>query len=83
MAIESKEFKVLGTLLCVTNLALNALVNSSYNLIDPSFSLLNHLMVVRLRLDRKTLCMKDLFIEWMAILWLKWLTCSTGPILPL
>ena len=47
------------TLLQVTNLVPNALVNSSYDLIDPSFNPSNHLMAMGLRLDGKTLHMRD------------------------
>ena len=54
VATESKESKGLGTLLHVTNLAPNIFVNSSYDLIDPSSSPLNHLMAVGPRLDGKT-----------------------------
>ena len=44
---------------------------------------LNHLIATGPKLDGNTLHIKGLFLECMAILWLKWLTCSTGSILPL
>ena len=68
IAIESRQSKGLGTLLHVTSQALKALVNSSYDLMDPSFNLSNHLMAMGSRLERKTLHMKASFLERMAIL---------------
>ena len=44
---------------------------------------MNHLIARGPRLDRKTLHIKVSFYEWMAILWLNWLTCSTRSIWPL
>ena len=73
----------LGALLQVTNLAPNVLVNSSYNLIDPSSNPSNHLMVVGPKLEGNTLHIKASFLEFIVILWFKWLTCSMGLVLPL
>ena len=52
----------------------------------PGFSLVlqaykNHLMAIGPRLEGKTLHMRASFLELMTILWLKWLTCSTGSVL--
>ncbi|XP_023924896.1 U-box domain-containing protein 14 [Quercus suber] len=38
----------------------------------------NHLIATGLRLDWNILHIKALFFKWTTILWLKWLTCSTG-----
>ena len=68
IAIESKESKGLGILLHVTNLTPNTLVNSSYDLIDPSSNPSNYLMAMSSRVDGKTLYIRALFLEWMVIL---------------
>lgn len=83
MAMVCKKSMGFGTLLHVINLAPNALVNSSNDLMDPSSNPSNHLMAVGPRLRGKTLDMRALFLEWMAILWVKWLKCSTGFVLSL
>ena len=54
--------------------------------IFPGFSLVlqaykNHLKAIGPRLEEKTLHMRASFLELMTILWLKWLTCSTGSVL--
>ena len=57
------RFEFMGTLLQVTNLVPNALVNSSYNLMDPPFNPSNHLIAVGSRLDGKTLHMRVSVLE--------------------
>ena len=47
------------------------------------FKSLNHLIATGPRLDGKTLHIKVSFWEWMVILWLNWLTCSTRSVQPL
>ena len=80
---RQRESKGRGTLLQVTNWAPNALVSSLKELIEPSLRPSNHLIVIGFRLDGNTLHIKVSFLEWTAILWLKWLTCSTRSVLPL
>ena len=57
------RFEFMGTLLQVTNLVPNALVNSSHDLMDPSFNPSNHLIAVGPRLDGKTLHMRASVLE--------------------
>ena len=83
IVIDSKESKGWGTLLYVTDWALKALVSSRKELIEPSSNPSNHLIATGPKLDVNTLHIRALFLEWTAIFWLKWLTCSTGSILPL
>ena len=47
------------------------------------FRLLNHLIAIDPKLDGKILQIRASFWEWMVILWLNWLTCSTGFARPL
>ena len=44
---------------------------------------LNHLIATGPKLDGNTLHIRALLLECIAILWLKWLTYSTGSVLPL
>ena len=44
---------------------------------------LNHLIAISPKLDGNTLHIKVSSLEWMAILWLNWLMCSTGSVRPL
>ena len=81
MAIDNKESKGRGTLLQITNWALKALVSSWKKLIDPSSNPSNYLITTGPKLDKNTLHIKASFFEWTTILWLKWLTCSTGSVL--
>ena len=48
-----------------------------------AFKLLNHLIATGPKLDEKILHISASFLEWMAILWLNWLTCSMESVLPL
>ena len=48
-----------------------------------AFRPLNYLIVAGPKLDGKTLHTSASFLEWTVILWLNWLTCSTGSVLPL
>ena len=43
----------------------------------------NHLIATGPKLEEKTLHIKVSSLEWTVILWLNWLTCSTGSIQPL
>ena len=83
MVIDNKESKGWGTLLHVIKRDPNAWVSSLKESIEPTLRLLNHLIATGPRLDVNTLHIKALFLEWTSILWLKWLTCSTGFIRPL
>lgn len=83
ISMDGKESKELRILLQVINLASNALVSFSLDPIKPSSNPSNHLTIMGPRLERNTLHMRALFLEWMSILWLKWLTCFTRSILPL
>ena len=83
MVIDNRESEGRGTLLQVTNQAPNALVISLKELIEPSLRPSNYLIAIGPRLDGNTLHIKISFLEWTAILWLKWLTCSIESILPL
>ena len=80
---DSKEAKGWGTLLQVTNREPNAWVSSLKELMESALRLSNHLIATGPRLDGKTLHIKASSFEWTAILWLKWLTCSTVFVLPL
>ena len=48
-----------------------------------AFKPLNHLIATGPKLDGKTLHISASISEWTIILWLNWLTCSTGSVLPL
>ena len=60
-----------------------AWVSYLYKSTESTFRPLNHLIVAGLELDVKTLHISASFLEWTAIFWLNWLTCSTGSVLPL
>ena len=49
----------------------------------PSFRPSNHLIATGPKLDGNTLHIRALLLEYTTILWLKWLTCSMGSVLPL
>jgi len=83
MAIDNKESTSLGTLLQVMNLAPNAFISSSKDPIDPSYKASNQRMVTGPKLKGNTLHIRASLLAWMVIFWLKWLTCSTGSVLPL
>ena len=83
IVIDNRKSKSRGTLLQVTNQELKALVSSLKELIEPSFKPSNRLIATRPKLDGNTLHIKVSFFDWTAILWLKWLTCCTGSVLPL
>ena len=50
---------------------------------ESAFRLLNHLITAGSKLDGKTLHISASFLKWIAIVWLNWLTCSMGSVLPL
>ena len=80
---DNKEAKGRGTLLHVMKWDQNAWVSSLKESMEPALRPLNHLIATGPKLDGNTLHIKGLFLECTAILWLKWLTCSTGSVLPL
>ena len=81
--MDNKESKGQGILLQVIKQALNARVSFLKEFIEPSLRSLNHLIAIGLKLDGNTLHIKASFLECTVILWLKWLTCSIGFVLPL
>ena len=83
MVIDSKESKGRGTLLHVIKQDPNTRVSSLKELIKPAPRPSNHLIATCPRLDGNTLHIKASFLEWIAILWMKWLTCCTGSVRPL
>ena len=66
MAIDSKEFTGLGTLLQVMNLAPKAFVNSSKDPIDLSSKASNQRMAMGPKLEGNTLHIRDLLLAWTA-----------------
>ena len=83
MVIDSKESKGRGILLHVIKRDPNVRVSSLKESIELAPWPSNHLTATGPRLDRNTLHIKALFLEWTVILWLKWLTCFTGSLRPL
>ena len=83
MVIDNREFKGWGTLLHVIKQDSNAQVSSLKELIEPAPRPSNHLITTGPKMDGNTLHIKALFLEYTAILWLKWLTCSTRSVRPL
>ena len=61
----------------MTKRELKAWVSYLYESTESAFRPLNHLIAAGPKLDGKTLHISDSFLEWTAILWLNWLTCST------
>ena len=80
MDMDSKESKGRGILLRVIKRDLNARVISLKESIEPALRPSNHLIATGPKLDGNTLHIKALFLECIAILWLKWLTCSIGSV---
>ena len=60
-----------------------AWVSYLYESMESPFRPLNYLIAAGPKLDGKTLHISASFLEWTAILWLNWLTCSTAFVLPL
>ena len=50
---------------------------------ESAFRPLNYLIAASPKLEGKTLHISASFLEWTAILWLNWFTCSMGSVLPL
>ena len=71
-----------GALLFVTKREPKAWVSCLYKSMEFLFKPLNHLIATSPKLDGKTLHISTSFLEWTAILWLNWLICSTGSVLP-
>jgi len=70
-----------GALLFVTKQEPKACVSFLYESMEFVFKPLNHLIATGTKLDGKTLLISTSFLEWIAILWLNWLRCSTGSVL--
>ena len=83
MVIDSRESKGRGTLLHAIKRDPNARVSSLKESMELAPKPSNHLMATGSKLEGNTLHIKASFLECIAILWLKWLTCSTGSIQPL
>ena len=80
---DNKESKGQGTLLLVMKQEPKAWVSYLKELTEFGLKPLNHLIAIGPKLDGNTLHIKASSLEWMAILWLNWLTCSTGLVRPL
>ena len=83
MVIDNKESKGRGTLLHVIKRDPNARVSSLKEFIESTPKLSNHLIATGPKREENTLHIKASFLEWIVILWLKWLICSTGSVRPL
>ena len=80
---DNKEPKGRGTQLHIIKREPNAQVSSLKKYMEFAFRPSNYLIATSPRLNRNILHIKALSLEWIAILWLKSLTCSTGSIQPL
>ena len=80
---NNKALKGQEALLFVTKQEPKAWVSFLYESMEFFFKPLKHLIATGPKLDGKTLHISASFLEWTAILWLNWLTCSTGSVLPL
>ena len=80
---NSSKSKGLGTLLHVTKREPKACVNYFKEFMELALNLLNHLIATGPRLKRNIFHNKASSFEWIAILWLNWLTCSTESDRPL
>ena len=83
MVIDNRESKGWGTLLHVIKRDPNTQVSSLKESVEPAPRPSNHLITTGPKVDGNTLHIKDSFLECTTILWLKWLTCSTGSVRPL
>ena len=80
---DSGESKGRETSLQVIKREPNAWVSSLKESMEPTLKPSNHLIATGPRLEGNTLHIKASSLEWIAILWLKWLTCSTRFVQPL
>ena len=80
---DSSESKGRGTLLHVIKQELKARVSSLKEYMELALKPSNHLIATGPKLEGNTLHIKASSLEWTAILWLNWLTCSTGSVQPL
>ena len=80
---DNKALKGQGALQFVTKREPKAWVSCLYESMEFIFRPLNHLIATGLKLDGKTLHISASFLEWTTILWLNWLICSIGSVLPL
>ena len=83
MERDNKEAKDWGTLLHVIKWDPNAWVSSLKESMKLALRPSNYLIATSPKLDRNIFHIKGLFLECTVILWLKWLTCSIGSVLPL
>jgi len=83
MDMDNRKSKGRETLLHVIKQDPNARVSSLKESVEPALRPSNHLIATASRLDGDTLHIKASFLECTAILWLKWLTCSTRSVRPL
>ena len=75
--MDNRESKGRGTLLHVIKRDSNARLSSLKDSIEIAPRPSNHIITTGPKLDGNTLYIRALFLECTAILWLKWLTCST------
>ena len=80
---DNNALKGRGALLFVMKREPKAWVSCLYESTEFTLKPLNHLIAIGPKLDGKTLHISASFLEWTAILWLNWLTCSMGFVLPL
>ena len=80
---DSNALKGRGALLFVMKRKSKDWVSYPYESTKFTFKPLNHLIATGPKLDGKTLHISASFLEWTTILWLNWLTCSTGFVLSL
>ena len=78
--MDKNSSKGRGTLLQVIKREPNAWVSSFKESMEPALKLSNYLITTGPRLKGNTLYIKASSLEWIAILWLKWLMCSTGSV---
>ena len=83
MERDNKKVKGRGTLLHIIKWDPNAWVSFLKESMEPTLKPSNHLIATGSKLDGNTLHIKASLLECTSILWLKWLTYSTGSVLPL
>ena len=80
---DRRESKGRETLLLVMKREPKAYVSYLKEFMEFGLRLSNHLIAMGPKLDGNTLHINASSLEWTAILWLNWLTCSTGSVRPL
>ena len=81
MVKDSNALKGQGSMLFVTKREPKAWVSYLYEFMESVLKPLNHLITTGPKLEGKTLHINASFLEWIAIIWLNWLTCSMGSFL--